>query len=259
MPDEYQIKLAASRPEVPVNFLVEIILGVSVETLEKNRPQFDPNKPWGSQISLLPGAGSRTFIGSDDDLLIGNGRGYVGWEEWIEVRAYIFLTQCMTLKFDLKESELLANKVPTFKFAQWVKHDKILERLEDMEADVCEQAVWFIDFALEEDESTCEPQGKNKNQGGPPAADATGEIAEKIAELKVELDRKSSGYGNIPWDIRFTKCVQKLKKDKIIKSGKIKKEELYHKVPPSTKGKDYTALVGISTDTVKYMIKNPTK
>jgi hypothetical protein len=99
------------------------------------------------------------------------------------------------------------------------------------------------------------PTGQKVNQGGRPFADECNEIADKIAELKSE----GLGYPKILREIRFTKCVQKLKQDKILESGEIKKEQLYHKVHSSIKGKKYTALVGISTDTIKKMIENPNK
>jgi len=247
MPNEYQIKLAASKPEVPVNFLVEMILGVPAETLENSRPQYDPDMPWKGVISLLPGAGKVGFPGDGDQFppII------PGEEEWLAVRAYIFLTQCMALKFDLKESKLLESKIPTLEFAQWVKQDEILERLEDMEADVCEQAVWFIESILEKENQDRgsqqvedKPPSKERDKGGNPSVDPEGVIAAKIAELKSEGIKDS----DIPWDLRFTKLVQKLKSDKI--------DDLYKnmKIQPRIKGTDYTARVGICLDTAKKLI-----
>jgi hypothetical protein len=144
--DEYQIKLAASKPEVPVNFLVEIILGVPTEILEKVRPDYDPNNSWRAGASLLPGAGRVGFPSSVSDEQFPPNR--LGLREWLITGAYIFLTECIVLKFNLKESELLLNKVPTHEFAQWVENDKILDRLKDMEVNVHKQAVTFINMVL---------------------------------------------------------------------------------------------------------------
>jgi len=116
-----------------------------------------------------------------------------------------------------------------------------------------EEATSFVDTL--DGKTATKPTGQKVNKGGRPFADEHNEIAEKIAELKSE----GLGYPKILRDIRFTKCVQKLKQDKILESGEIKKEQLYHKVTPSIKGKEYTALVGISIDTVKNMIENPTE
>jgi hypothetical protein len=90
--------------------------------------------------------------------------------------------------------------------------------------------------------------GKEKttsNKGGNPGVDPDGKIAAKIKELKLD----GVAACDIPWEIRFSKFVQNLKKDKI------KPEYFNTKVPRRAKKADYTDVVGISLDTVKKLIK----
>ena len=86
---------------------------------------------------------------------------------------------------------------------------------------------------------------KQKNKGGRPPVDPHGEIAAKIKELKLE----NISDGNIPWEIRFTKFVQQMKK------RLVNPEYRYKKIPTRVKGKEYTNTVGISLDTVTKLIK----
>ena len=90
------------------------------------------------------------------------------------------------------------------------------------------------------------PTKKKKKLGGNPGVDPDGKIAGKIKDLQ------SAGVAddNIPWDLRFTKFVQSLKKDKI------EPKHLHVKVHRRFKKKEYTQRVGISLDTVKKIIKN---
>ena len=93
------------------------------------------------------------------------------------------------------------------------------------------------------------PHEQSKNKGGNPSVDPKGIIFRKIQELK----SKGIKSEDIPWDINFTRFVQKLKSDKI--NGEYKN----NKVPPRIKGKEYTKFVGISLDTVKKLIKKTPK
>ena len=243
--DEYQIKLAASKSEVPVNFLVEMILGVPAETLERSRSYYDPNEPWRDCVSLLPGAGKAGFpVGGDETR--------PGYNEWLVMRAYKFLTQCMVLRFGLEESEFLVNKISTLEFSLWMKSDDIVKQLGDMDIKVSKKVRKFIGLVLKKDGVASKPQGKEANKGGNPGVDPDGVIAEKIKELRVAGVQDS----DIPWDKRFTSCVQKVRKHKI--------DTAYHdhinkKIPPRVIKKEYTAQVGISLDTAKKLIQPTSK
>ncbi|MBC8286371.1 MAG: hypothetical protein H8E42_02740 [Nitrospinae bacterium] len=175
--DEYQIKLAASKSEVPVNFLVEMILGVPAETLERSRSYYDPNEPWRDRVSLLPGAGKVGFpVGGDE--------ASPGYNEWLVMGAYIFLTQCIALKFDLKESEFMANKISTLEFSQWVKQDEVFERLDSMEVDICEHAISFVEFVLKKLGPNTKKKEAEKSSGGHSRSDPDGNIRSVIRKLK---------------------------------------------------------------------------
>ena len=90
--------------------------------------------------------------------------------------------------------------------------------------------------------------GKKKDKGGNPGVDPDGKIASKIEELKSAGVRDEE----IPWDIKFTKLVQKLRR------GKINPKYLGDvncKIHRRVKGPEYTGRVGISLDTAKKLIE----
>ncbi len=90
---------------------------------------------------------------------------------------------------------------------------------------------------------------RKSDKGGRPGVDPTGEIASKIQDLKMEGVKDK----DIPWNLRFTKFVQKMK------SGKINNDYRNQKIPPRVKGPKYTKSVGISLDTAKKLIQNTPK
>ena len=138
----------------------------------------------------------------------------------------------------------------------WFKKREILEGLEKRKITVDERMRELVDFHVknesekqaEPQETTVEPLKQKKNLGGNPGVDPDGKIAEKIKELQ------SAGVpdDDIPWELRFTKFVQNLKKDK----SKIDTEYFNKQVPRRVKKADYTKAVGISLDTVEKIIKN---
>jgi hypothetical protein len=82
---------------------------------------------------------------------------------------------------------------------------------------------------------------KQENKGGRPKVDPEGKLLKKIKALKSE----NIPDKEIPWDIRFTKIAQHMKKNKI------DLEYFNKKIPPRIKGREYTKYVGISLDSVK--------
>jgi len=138
----------------------------------------------------------------------------------------------------------------------WIIQVDALEGIE-----VADEVVEFIEQAAKEKKrvakspdkektvkkkhSSIKPTGKKKNTGGHPGADPYGEIKAKIEELQLDGVKDD----DIPWDIRFTRFVQKLKSDKI------SVEYRSIKVPSRVKGKEYTAYVGISPATIERIMR----
>ena len=92
-----------------------------------------------------------------------------------------------------------------------------------------------------------EGDGKTKNKGGHPGVDPDGEISKKVKELRSDGVKNN----NMPWEIRFTKIVQKLRWNNIDLKYR---QNINEKIHPRIKGKEYTAKVGISLDTAKKLI-----